>query len=59
MLEWAFGPNTRLSLQDSRLLKTLATSLVTPELWWGISYTTVFHCIAQNPSDITVEGTHL
>ena len=27
MLEWAFGPNTCLSLQDSRLLKTLATSL--------------------------------
>ena len=26
-VRWAFGPNTRLSLQDSRLLKTLATSL--------------------------------
>lgn len=30
-----------------------------PRTLWGISYATVFHCITQNPLDITVEGTHL
>ena len=30
MVQWAFGPNTRLSLLDSRLLKTSATYLEEP-----------------------------
>ena len=63
MLDWAFRPNTRLSLLDSHLLKTLATSLpqfFLVQLQTLLEVTEIFvkfHCLSSRSKMTCIEMT--